>query len=197
MAGLDRIKDQILNEAKEAAQKVLDAANAKASGIIAEANAQAEANAAEIKRKSDADIKSYRERVESSIDLKRRTAVLSAKQDMIGGVLTKAYEQVGNLGDNEYFALLKKLVAKYVQSGEGSVFLSQKDLSRLPAGFEKELNDIAGEKGGSLKIAAESKKIDNGFVLAYGGIEENCTLKAIFDEKKDALSDMVSKLLFS
>ncbi len=36
--------------------------------------------------------------------------------------------------------------------------------------------------------------IDNGFILAYGGIEENCTIRAMFDAKRDELSDIVHRL---
>ena len=38
--------------------------------------------------------------------------------------------------------------------------------------------------------------IDNGFILAYGGIEENCTIRAMFHTKQDELSDVVQKILF-
>ena len=50
---------------------------------------------------------------------------------------------------------------------------------------------------GSLKVSKEGKNIENGFVLVYGGIEENCTLRAMFDAKRDELSDKVHRMLFS
>ena len=39
--------------------------------------------------------------------------------------------------------------------------------------------------------------MNGGFVLAYGGIEENCSIDALFEERADALSDAVRKILFS
>ena len=33
-------------------------------------------------------------------------------------------------------------------------------------------------------ISEEARKIDGGFILVYGGIEENCTIKAVFDDEK-------------
>lgn len=47
-----------------------------------------------------------------------------------------------------------------------------------------------------LEIGAGRDNIDNGFILAYGGIEENCTIRAMFDAKRDELSDIVHRLLF-
>ena len=38
--------------------------------------------------------------------------------------------------------------------------------------------------------------IDNGFILTYGGIEENCTIRAMFDAKRDELADSVYRMLF-
>ena len=54
----------------------------------------------------------------------------------------------------------------------------------------------AAEKGGSLVLSKEQKAIEDGFILVYGGIEENCTLKALLDAKKDELQDKVNEILF-
>ena len=53
---------------------------------------------------------------------------------------------------------------------EGEILFSQRDLDRLPSGFEQELAQ-ALPAGGSLKISREPRKIDGGFVLVYGGVE--------------------------
>ena len=64
--------------------------------------------------------------------------------------------------------------------------------------FESEIMDIAAKKGGKLTLLKEgNNNIRGGFVLLYGGIEENCTFKAMFDSKKGELSDKVHVLLFS
>ena len=39
--------------------------------------------------------------------------------------------------------------------------------------------------------------MDGGFVLLYGGIEENCTVRALFDARREALQDQVHALLFA
>ena len=67
----------------------------------------------------------------------------------------------------------------------------------MPADFRAGIGKISKAKGGSLKICRQEKGIEGGFVLAYGGIEENCTLRAMFDAKRDELSDEAHRLLFS
>ena len=88
------------------------------------------------------------------------------------------------------------MVQKYALPQEGIICFSQADLDRMPAGYPARLEKAAKEKGGALTVSKEGKNIENGFVLVYGGMEENCTLKAIFDEKKDDLSDKINRVMF-
>lgn len=197
MTGLEKMKSQILNEAKAAAEKKLSEAKENAEEIIAEAKAEAEKTTASISGKSEMAIASYKERVISSNDLQRRTKILSAKQEVIADVLSKAYESLESMESGKYFDMLLKMVDKYAQPQDGEIIFSKADLLRLPKDFEGKAAEAAKAKGGSLKISGESRNIENGFVLAYGGIEENCTLRAMFDAKKDELSDKVHRILFA
>ena len=63
-------------------------------------------------------------------------------------------------------------------------------------GFENVIEQTAQKKGGHLVVSKEPKDMDGGFVLVYGGIEENCTIRAMFHTKQDELSDVVQKILF-
>ena len=64
-------------------------------------------------------------------------------------------------------------------------------------GFEKDVKTAAKQAGGKLSISTESRKIGPGFILSYGGIEENCTIDALLEEKKDDLTDTVREILFA
>lgn len=197
MAGLDKMKSQILNEAKAAADAKTAKAKAEAEDILSTAKAEAEKKQSSIAQKSAAEVAGYKDRVVSSIDLQRRTKILGAKQEMIASVLEKAYETVTRLGDKEYFDMLLKLLGKYTLPQDGEIYFSAADLKRMPTGFEQDAKESAKANGGTLKVSREAKNIENGFVLVYGGIEENCTLRAMFDAKRDELSDKVHRMLFS
>ncbi len=197
MTGLEKMKSQILDEANETAQTKISEAKAQADEILNQARAEAAKDEESISRKSDAEVAEYKERVESSADLQTRTRMLEARQQMITDVLDRAYESLTAMDTEAYFSMLEKLVKKYALPEEGELVLSPADAGRMPAGFEERVSEIARDKGGSLTIAKETRKIDNGFVLVYGGIEENCTLEAIFDAERDDLSDIAQKILFS
>lgn len=197
MTGLEKMKSQILDEAKKAAENKISEAKVKAEDILAEAKAEAEKTSAGIFQKSETAIAGYKERVISSNDLQRRTKILSAKQEVISDVLNKAYGSLESMDSEKYFDMLLKMVGKYAQPRDGEIIFSKADLERLPKDFEGKAAEAAKAKGGSLKISGESRNIENGFVLAYGGIEENCTLRAMFDAKKDELSDKVHRILFA
>ena len=197
MTGLEKMKNQILDEAKSLAEaKVSDAEN-QAQEILEAAKAEAAKTAAGISQKSEADVANYTERIASSIDLQRRTRVLSAKQEVIAEVLNKAYEKLKAMETADYFAMMMKILDKYVLAQAGEIYFSQADVNRMPADCRAGIEKIAKAKGGSLKICSQEKGIEGGFVLAYGGIEENCTLRAMFDAKRDELSDEAHRLLFS
>lgn len=197
MTGLEKMIGQIVDEAAASAKSMTAEAKGKAAKIAEEAAANGNKQKEEILKKSEADVAVYMERIKSSADLQRRTAILKAKQEVIAEVLEKAYASLQDLSDEAYLDMIRKMLKKYVQSGEGEIYFSCADLDRMPVAFKAEIEAIAAEKGGSLKVASEGKNIENGFVLVYGGIEENCTFRALFNSKKDCLQDIIHQKLFS
>ena len=75
------------------------------------------------------------------------------------------------------------------------MYLSKRDLERAPEDFEESINSLVYEKG-AVRLSKKPRDIENGFVLVYGDMEVNCTLRAIFDEKHDLLRDALCKELF-
>lgn len=196
MSGLEKMKARILEEAEQSAQEIIAKAEAKADAAVKAAKEEAEAESRRISEKAQRNATDYAKRAESSVDMQKKQARLAVKQEVIGQVLNKAYETVMNLGVNEYFDMLEKLLENYVLAEDGEICFSKKDLERMPEQFSGKIKMIAAKKGGSLTLSEEARDIDGGFLLIYGGIEENCTIKAVFDSKKEELSDKVNRLLF-
>ena len=196
MTGLEKMKSQILDEAKATADSKIQEAENQAKEILDTATQEAAKAADGISQKSAAEIANYKERVASSIDLKKRTEILKAKQEVIAEVLEKAYETVCAMDTESYFALLEKMLDKYALAQEGEIYFSAADRERMPDGFAAKIEAAAKARGGSLKFGEEDKKVTDGFILVFGGVEENCTIRAMFDAKKDELSDCVYQLLF-
>ena len=197
MTGLEKMKSQILEEAKAAADQQISEAKAQAEQILEEAKAEALKSVESISQKSEHDVANYKERVASSIDLQKRNKILQAKQDMIRNVLDKSLETLESMEADEYFEVVIKLIEKYALAEEGEICFGKADLDRMPANFRERVEKAAAAKGGKLTLSEEVREIKNGFVLVYGGIEENCTLRAIFDAKRDELADKIHRLLFA
>ena len=195
MSGLDKMRSRILEEAEQSAQEIIAKAQADAEAAVMAAEKQARAEAEKIREKAGHDAEEYAKRAASSSDMRRKQALLAAKQDVIGGVLGKAYDAVFAM-EEDYFGLLEKLLEKYALPEEGEICFSQRDLERMPEGFTGRIRTIAAEKGGSLTVSREPRSINGGFLLVYGGIEENCTIKAVFSSKREELSDRINRLLF-
>lgn len=196
MSGLDKMKSQILDDASQTAEAKISGARKEEERILAQARADAEAQAQQSEQKAKTAVENYAQRIASSCDMQRRKALLEAKQEIISGVLEKAYDKVVGLPEEAYFDMVSRMLEKYVQSGTGEIYFSAADLKRMPQGFDKKIQRIAAANGGALTVSAEPKAMDGGFILVYGGIEENCTIRAMFDAKHDELSDQVQKMMF-
>lgn len=197
MTGLEKITDQIQEEAKASAARRLEAAQKEADAVLAEAKDACAALEAEAAEKNAAMKANYESRVKSSAEQQRRTALLRAKQEIIAEVIEEAYVTLKEKDVQSYFLTMEKILKTYALAEDGEIYFSSEDLARMPADFEKKIKAAAKEKGGSLVLKKEPKAIADGFVLVYGGVEENCTLKALFDAKRDQLQDKVNAILFS
>ena len=197
MTGLEKITDQIQEEAKASAARRLEAAQKEADAVIAEAKDVCAAMETETAEKIAAMKVNYEGRIKSSAEQQRRTALLRAKQEIIAEVIEEARLTLKKKDAQSYFLTLEKILKTYALAENGEIYFSAEDLARMPADLEKKIKTAAKEKGGSLVLKKEPKAIADGFVLVYGGVEENCTLKALFDAKKDMLQDKVNAILFS
>ncbi|MEE8836450.1 MAG: V-type ATP synthase subunit E family protein [Eubacteriales bacterium] len=196
MAGVDNIIKEILQDADNQTKEILGEAQKKADEIRAAAQAEAEKTETDMAAKAEKDAASHADRIQSQIGMKKKQAILAARQEVIREVIDRAYAKLDAQDDDAYFAMIEKLAKTSVQPEEGEILFSQRDLDRLPKDFEKKLSDIAAEHGGKLTLSDTPAPVDNGFILRYGGVDENCSLKAIFSAKQEELQDEVHKALF-
>ncbi len=199
MAGLEKIIARIQAESEEAAARTLEAAKAKAEQILQEARDEAAQECAAIDKKAQQTAANILDRGHSAAELKKRQRILAEKQVLISEILNKAKRELKAMPDDAYFDSIVKLAVKAAQKGEGQILFSQSDLARLPGNFGDTLNAAlaaGGKEGTSLTVSGETRDIDSGFVLTYGGIEENCSFDALFDSAHEALQDKVQEILF-
>ena len=194
MTGLEKIVQQIRDEAQQAADAVIAQAKEEAGQLAAKATEDARTQSGAILAKSKTDVQNHLAAARSAAELAQRRAVLAAKQEIIGEAIESARQSIYKLPDSDYFALILKMISKFSLPQEGELLFSPADLGRLPASFE---TSLAKSANGKLTVSRETRDIDGGFVLSYGGIEENCSIEALLYAARERLQDRVQELLFS
>ena len=194
MAGLENILGQIRADAQSTAEQAAAQAQKQADELLEQARAEAREKSAREAERTEAMVRDAGERAKSAADLERRRRLLSEKQSLISGILDEAQDALEQLPDAEYLEAIRKLASRYALPEQGEILFSEQDFARLPAGFA---SSLALPGGGSLTAKASAEVRGGGFLLRYGGIEENCTFPALFDAAREELQDKVSELLFS
>lgn len=193
MSGIDKIIQEIENNTAQFCDSVLAQARQKADAIIAEAQQEADQIIADGKDRTAAHVADIKKRGDSAAELEEKRVMLYTKQQIINTMLNEGLATAKGLPKDEYFALIKSMVAKYSMEDDGVIFFGENDNHRLPVDFLNELNQAA--KGG-IVLSSKPAPIDAGFILKYGGIEQNCSFDAIFAGEAEDLSDKAGRLLF-
>lgn len=196
MTGLEKIVEKIGEESLEKCRATIAAAEEESRKIILEAKEKGKKDASEILSDGKKEAERKTAVSKSSAETITKTRYLEVKNAVINDIIAAAYEKIENMSDEEYFELLTSLCEKNFEKGECVMYLSRRDLERAPADFEEKLNSLVYEKG-AVRLSKTPKEIENGFVLVYGDMEVNCTLRAVFDERLDVLKDALCKSLFS
>lgn len=195
MTGLDRILENIASDAKQQADEIVEAAKQEVKRIIDEASTEAGAECAGIVEATRQEAELLGKIAKSGAELNGRKLMLKTRRGLIDEIMAEAIAKLKKLPAEEYFAVLVRLAAKYAEKGEGEMILSAADKARVPSGFIDSVNSALS--GGRLAIAGDTAETDGGFILRYGGIEENCTFDAIAEQERERLSDELDALLFS
>lgn len=196
MSGLDEILNLIEAQQKQTEDSILKAATTKASAIKAEGEEKAQNAYEEHLQKAKSQVEKDFENACASVDANMKRRILAAKVELIDETIEKTIKKLKSLPEKEYFDMLIKLAERHMQSDKGIVSLGSNDLARVPSDFEQKLNDIAQKNGGSIVLSKESADIDDGFILSYGLISENCSFRAIIEAEKEDVRDTAARALF-
>lgn len=196
MNGLEKIFQDINEDAKKECNEIINKANKTADEIINKANEEAK----KILSSEEENLKNLSEdlnnRGKSTANLEKRRIILLEKQKIISDIIQKVYNKLLSLPDKEYFDILIKIAEKNIQGIDGEIIFNEKDKQRLPNDFIERLNKKAQKQGGNIKLSENTVKIDGGFKLIYGGIEENCSFSSMFHSNQDALKDKLNEIVF-
>jgi V/A-type H+-transporting ATPase subunit E len=196
MTGLDKIIGDIRGESAETVDAILKEAEKKAAEIRTKAEAEAGEIREKIRKENETKAADADARANSAAELSRRKQILNAKQGLISDVMDEALKQISSLPDETYFdAVIRMAVSSAHRNEAGEIEFCGRDLKRIPSGFEAKLA-AALPQGAKLSVSKKAADIGSGFLLSYGGIEENCSMEALFAARKEELQDKVRGILF-
>lgn len=142
--GLEAVKDEILNSAKEQSNSLIAEARKEASRIARETENKIEG----MRQKSDEEAKRMIDAIKrqelASAEMENKKMLLEAKKQLIDGVFAEARKSIENLDDKKKEFYIKKLLEKAKNDIEiSNVYCSKKD-SKFLKGFHAEAADIIG-----------------------------------------------------
>ena len=184
----------ITDEASIKAEEILEKAKTESEELLANARAEAKAFAGEVVSAALKKAVTIKANAESAADLVIRDAKLKRKNREIGEAISTAVTKLSALPDEEYFALLLKMVSKIAEDASGEILLSEGDLKNRKTDI---LVKGIKSNGFNLELSKTSADIKSGFILKYGDILINSSFEAIVAEKKERLEDAVKDVLFN
>ena len=197
MNGLEKLVDRISGEADAQIKTILDEARAQAEQIRSESEKKLNAERERIEKKAQSEVETIESRAKASAELKTKQILLTGKQELLNDTIALAKEKLAGLSDQEYTDFIVKLFDKHIPKEDAVLRLNAADLKRISKDVLDSFVKKAKEAGADLKISEEAAEIKNGFVLDFGGIEENCTFDALIDQNIEELQDKVKSLLFA
>lgn len=194
---IEKITQRIFSDAKKEAAKLKKKAEEEANKILREALAEAEKKGAVLLEKAKIRAQEEKKRILALARLQSRDLVLTEKSQAVELAFQQALEKVLSLPDEEYLALMEKMLLEAVQTGEEEVIVSPKDKKRNDQDFLNAVNRKLVDRGkrGDLKLAAEARDLKGGFVLKAGGVETNSSLPVLIEALRDELEVEVVKVL--
>ena len=192
MNGSERILSRIRTDCDESVRKIETHAQHEHDRIIADAQHRADTQAAAVAEKTAQKRAQLETSSQSRAQLARRNALLKQRRKEIDTTVEELEAYLLGLGDNEYFEAIYRLAAK-LRGKSGELFLSKKDLKRLPENFTKRM----AAAGVDASVSQTPADITGGFILKSGDVEENMEFAAIISSKRDEIEDLINRELFA
>ena len=196
MSGLDKITARILEESAAKAKEITDEARQKAEAITADGQRRTAEECERINKKAEAVVLNTQDKGKTSAQLRHKQVLLAGRQELIHEVIDTARQELSSLNDAEYKEFIIGLFNRHLPGQAAELKLNAIDKARLGTDTLEALKAAASANGAKLTVSDDPADIKNGFVLSYGGVEENCTIDALFDQSMDDMQDKVKDILF-
>lgn len=195
---LEDIKAKILSDARARAGEKKRRAEEEARAIVEAAEREAERLAVKLRTEAEAEARVRREQVVTRARLEEKKKLLAAKQEVMDAVFREALRAASELPLERYRELFKKMLLASVASGDETVFISERDFSRIDGSLLEEVNrELARRgRGAALKLSPEPRPMAGGCILKGDAYEVNATLELLSRRVREELEPEVARMLF-
>ncbi len=198
LADTKALKERILHTAEREAEETIKRAKREAEEIIERAKKRGEEESREMIKEAEKESREEMKREETMAHLELRKRLLHEKQEEIGRVFSSLHQKIREMKNEEYEALLTKMILSQVEEGTEEVIFSKKDRKTLGPAFIKSLNKelISRGRKGRLTLSKKTRPIGAGFILKITGVENNNSFTEILAIQQDELEAEVAGILF-
>lgn len=194
MNGIEKITGRIASDAQAEVDRILANAGQQAENITGQCAREAQEAREAILAEARAQAAVKAERMESAARLEGRKLLLEEKQRVLEEAFSLALQKLREMDKGDYVRFLTGLLVQSAATGREEVIFNPTDRARVG----KEVLTAANEAipNGSLRLAAESRDIQGGFVLVDGPVEVNCSLEALVAQSRERETGAIAGLLF-
>ena len=196
MSGLQEILNYISYESQRQVEGIMTEADARIEAVSEEMLRRSDEQCGRILEKAALESRLILERGQASAELRKKQMLLSARQEIISGLLDECLRELLALPDEEYFRLLERLFERHYQGGDAELRLSEKDRKRMPEGFVRDLCRVADNRG-RISVSDHTEDIGGGFIMDFGDTEEDLSFHSLIEENDPYLRDILNRILFS
>ncbi len=193
MGGLERICESILADARAEVNDIMTNAQEKIEELWKEYEEKRDNFINTLESETQRVCMATAERIEAEAASRAREIMLAKRSEGVEEISRYIMDSIINAPDKEYFDILVKLLKNNREEKDGVVYLSKRDLARLPEDFCKRINQDLN--AGKLTISDKPIEAQGGFIIEYGNIDINCRIESIFEAKKNAFSDIINGVI--
>ncbi len=188
--GLEKVKQEILNGAREEAGKLAEHAKEEAKAIEKSAENQVRDYERMVEEDIEKSIEIMKRRELAAAELEVQKKALEAKNELIEAVFSEASKKLRSLGDKSREAHVKNLLGMAMNEMDVAVV-------RCNAKDGKFVSNYGGGSGGRLKVVA-SDDVSGGVIAesADGRLRVNYSYETMLEQVKSKVLIDVARILF-
>ncbi len=191
-----QVTEKILADAKAEAQEIKKNTADKVAAEKVDFEKRLDAYQNETETIAEKKAAEQKEHMLASQRMKDAKEYLAEKRKILDDVFDKAKEEFMKLPDDQYKALMKKLIEKAVETGDEEVVVDENEKA-IDQELIKQINrDLGPGYKGNLRLSESKEKIGKGFILRRGNIQTSATLDVLLQVAQDKLEIPLADELF-